>query len=132
MAKPHTSYQAPIQFRPSDSLQRWIAEYAGTWEVTENEAAKRLAAVAASRLNVEYYPLLVSLSEALSGPFESRTDFLRACNQVKIALDGANRARQEMGKKPLVYEEQAKFIQKIIEDAVTNTQVQRKVEQTKV
>ena len=120
----NTAYQAPIQFRPSDPLKRWIAEYARSWQVTDNEAAKRLTALAASQLDIDQYPLMESLSEALCGPAASRTNFARACEQIKIAVDAANRAREEMGEEPLEHEERTRFIQKTIEE-VTNNQVKR-------
>lgn len=123
MTTTDTSHRLLIQFR-SGLLERSIAEFAGLWNLTPNETAKRLTALAATRLDVDQYEMLDSLSQALAGP-SSRLDFVKACHQVRIALDAANRARQEMGMEPLEGEEQAKFIGKTVEE-MASKQVQRK------
>src|SRR5262245_49791971 len=89
-----------IQFR-NNLLEPRIAKYAETWKVTANEAAKRLTALAANRLDVDQYPKLLSLSELLSSPSSSKLNFVKACHEVRIAIDAANQARKDMGLEPL-------------------------------
>lgn len=112
------SYPPPIQFRLTDPLQRWITSYSTRWNVSPNDTAKRLVAMAANGLDVEQYSSLVSLSQALSSPAKAKGDFVRACEHVKVAMDSANRTRQEMGKGPMSSEEREAFIQKTIENIV--------------
>jgi hypothetical protein len=122
--KAHAPYQAPIQFRPSEPLERWITTYAGLWNVTDNEAARRLATLGATHLTVDQYPLLATLAGTASRP-----DFVRACEQVKIAVDAADRTREELGEKPLAHEERIRFIERTIEEAVKSTKSQRRIAQ---
>src|SRR5689334_19135675 len=91
-------YAPAVQFRPSDPLHNWINGYASTWNVTANEASKRLVAMAAGGFGVEQHNKLLELSRALC-PSKGRPDFVRGCEQVKVALDAANRTRVELGKK---------------------------------
>ena len=46
--------QAPIQYRPGP-LVGWLAERSASWRVSENEAARRLAALSACRFGVGEY-----------------------------------------------------------------------------
>jgi len=123
MTTTDTFHRGLIQFR-SNLLERRIAEYADMWRLTPNETAKRLTALAATHLDADDYDLLASLSQAITGR-SSRLDCVRACEQVKIAVDAANRARQEMGMGSLGGEERAKFIQRTI-DEMTSKKGQRK------
>ncbi len=59
--------------------------------------------------------MLTSLSQAITGR-SSRVDFVRACEQLRAALDAANLVRQQIGMKPLEGEERARFIEKTVEE----------------
>lgn len=114
-----TDRHAPaIQFRPSDPLHHWINGYATTWNVTANEASKRLVALAAGGFGVDQHDKLLKLSKVLSA--KGRPDFVRGCEQVKVALDAANRTRLELGKKALSREEREMFIQTMVEGNAKN------------
>lgn len=108
----------PFQFRPCPLLGRWLADLAGAWQVNENEAARRLAALAACRLDVGLYKLLKELADALA-PAGSRADFVLACNHLRTAIDSANRARQDLGNQPLAEAEVLAFITRTVRDAVS-------------
>ena len=107
----------PVQYRPGRLLARWLAEQAAAWKVTENEAARLLAAFAFCRLDVGLYPLLKQLADALAPP-GSRPDFVLACNHLRTALDSADRARQDLGNQPLNEVEVLAFIKRTVRDAV--------------
>ena len=107
----------PIQYRPGPLLGRWLADLAAAWQVHENEAARRLAALAACRLGVDLYQLLKQLAGALAVA-GSRPDFVLACNHVRTAVDSANRARQALEKQPLDEVEVLAFIKRTVRDAV--------------
>jgi len=102
-----------IQFR-STLLERRIGEYASLWGLTPNETAKRLTALAATHLDADNYDLVASLSQALSGQ-SSRLNFVGACEQVRVAVDGANVVREQMGMKPLEGKERANFIESTVQ-----------------
>ena len=107
----------PVQFRPGPLLGRWLADLAAAWQVHENEAARRLAALAACHLGLDLYQLLKQLAGALAPP-GSKPDFVLACNHLRTAIDSANRARQDLGKKPLNEVEVQAFIKRTVRDAV--------------
>jgi hypothetical protein len=107
----------PIQYRPGPLLGRWVTDLAATWRLHENEVARRLAALAACRLDADCYPLLVKLAAALA-PGGARPDFVLACDHVRTALDSANRARQDLAKRPLGEAETRAFIARTVEQAV--------------
>lgn len=113
---------ALTQFRPGQAMGRWIAEYADVWQLTENETAKRLTAMAATRFDAGQYPLLLSLTDAMGASEGHRPDFVRACEQVKTAVDAANRTRQELGKKAMGHEERTDFVKRTVEELVTARQ----------
>jgi hypothetical protein len=107
----------PVQYRPGRLLARWLAEQAAAWKVTENEAARLLAAFAFCRLDVGLYPLLKQLAGALAPP-GSRPDFVLACNHLRTAIDSANRARQDLGSQAFDAIEVLAFIKRAVRDAV--------------
>jgi hypothetical protein len=113
-----TKQPPPIQYRPGPLLGRWLAEQAVAWTVHENEAARRLAALAACRLDVGLYKLLQELAVALA-PVGSRPDFILACNHLRTAIDSANRARQDLGNQPLNAVEVLAFIKRTVRDAAS-------------
>ena len=108
----------PVQFRPGPLLGRWLADLAAAWQVHENEAARRLAALAACRLDLGLYKLLKQLADALA-PVGSRPDFVLACGHLRTAIDSANRARQALEKQPLDEVEVLAFIKRTVRDAVS-------------
>ena len=118
----------PIQYRPGPLLGRWLAEQAAAWTVHENEAARRLAALAACHLGLDLYQLLKQLADALA-PVGSRPDFVLACNHLRTAIDSANRARQDLGKEPLNEVEVLAFIKGTVRDAVSRQRSRRDQEQ---
>jgi len=125
-----TATEAPpralIQFR-SILLERRIAEYASLWDLTPNETAKRLTALAAAGLKADHYGMLASLADALGGP----SSFVKACHEVRIALDAANRAREGMGMGPLEGDERASFVEKTVNEMVASRQRQRQTKSRK-
>jgi hypothetical protein len=130
--KQPTQQPPPIQYRPGPLLGRWLADLAAAWQVHENEAARRLAALAACRLGVDLYQLLKQLAGALAVA-GSRPDFVLACNHVRTAIDSANRARQDLGNQPLNEVEVLAFIKRTVRDAVSrqvSSQAQAQRDQT--
>jgi hypothetical protein len=114
-----TPWQPPqIQFRPSYPLDRWLEEYGFRWHVHQNEAAKRLCALAAAQLGLELHDDLARLAEATAPLLRGRLDFVTACASVYSALDGADQARQDMGQQPLVGEERTAFVRRLVDEAV--------------
>ena len=123
-----TKQPPPIQYRPGPLLGRWLAEQAAAWQVHENEAARRLAALAACHLDVGLHKLLKELADALVAG-GSRPDFVLACNHLRTAIDSANRARQDLGKEPLNEVEVLAFIKRTVRDAVSRQRSRRDQEQ---
>ena len=117
----------PVQYRSGRQLARWLPEQAAAWKVTENEAARLLAAFAFCRLDVGLYPLLKQLAGALAPP-GSRPDFVLACNHLRTALDSADRARQDLGNQPLNEDEVLDFIKRTVRDAVSRQRSRREQE----
>src|SRR5947209_7411386 len=76
----------PIQFRPGPLLGRRIAEFAAAWGLTQNEAAKRLAAITVYRIDLAWYPLLQRLAEAVRPPVGGVADFPAACDRIRAVL----------------------------------------------
>jgi hypothetical protein len=107
----------PIQYRPGPLLGRWVADLASGWRIRENEVARRLAALAACRLDLGVYGPLVQLAEALATSW-GEPDFVQACDHLRTALDSANRARVDLGKQPFGQAETLTFITRTIEEAV--------------
>jgi hypothetical protein len=117
---------APIQFRPGMPLERWIHDWAMRWELNENEAAKRLTALACCRLDAQaYYALLVELADALARPGSSRHDFPAACEHVRNAIEGADRARQDFKRPPMNEQERHEFIERIVSEAASSSATRR-------
>jgi len=108
----------PVQFRPGPILGRWLAELAPIWKVNENEVARRLAALAACRLDIGHVKLLQQLSIALTA-VGSSPDFVRACYHVRTALDSANRVRLDLGNQPFNEPETLAYIQRIVREAAS-------------
>ena len=120
------SQPAPIQFRPSEPLAEWIVQRSLEWQVTPNEAAKRLAAIAASCTDLEYfYGKLVNLAEAGKNPRGARPDFVRSCEQLKLAIDFTNRTREELGKPSLSQDERLQLIERTAEGMISGKRSQR-------
>ena len=112
-----TKQPAPIQYRPGPLLGRWLAEQAAAWQVHENEAARRLAALAACHLDVGLHKLLKELADALTSGGKG-PDFVLACGHLRTAIDSANRARQDLRKAPLNEVKVLAFIKRTVRDAV--------------
>ena len=123
-----TKQPPPIQYRPGPLLGRWLAEQAAEWKVNENEAARRLAALAACRLDAGLYKLLKELADALTSGGKG-PDFVLACNHLRTALDSADRARQDLGNQPLNEVEVLAFIKGTVRDAVSRQRSRRDQEQ---
>jgi hypothetical protein len=81
-----------------------------------------LAALAACHLGDTCYPQLVKLANALAPP-GTRADFVLACDHVRTALDGANRARQDLGNQPLGEADILIFIKQLVQVAVRRRRV---------
>jgi hypothetical protein len=116
--------QPPIQYRAGPLLGRWIAEYTAAWHTNDNEAARRLAALAACRLDISCYKLLVQLAEALA-PLGGKPDFIQACDHIRTAIDSGNRARMALEKQVLCEAETVVFIQQTVAAAVRARRTKR-------
>jgi hypothetical protein len=71
-----------IQFRPGGKLGELIDEFAGIWSTSRGEAAKRLTALAAHKLDLEFAPSV----QELAGYFYGGEDFVDACHMVYVWL----------------------------------------------
>ena len=118
----------PVQFRPGPLLGRWLADLAAAWQVHENEAARRLAALAACHLDVGLHKLLKELADALTSGGKG-PDFVLACNHLRTAIDSANRARHDLRKEALNEVEVRAFIKRTVRDAVSRQRSRRDQEQ---
>jgi hypothetical protein len=117
---------APVQFRPGMPLARWIHDLARGWDLNENEAAKRLTALACCRLDAQtQYQLIVDLADALGRPGSDRQDFPAACEHVRNAIEGADRARQDFKKPPMNEQERHEFIERIVNEAAPSRGTRR-------
>jgi hypothetical protein len=117
---------SPIQFRPGPVLGVWLVEFAVAWELSENEAAKRLACLAACGLDTDNYPLLAKLAAALLPPHDDRPDFARACDHVHTTVATANRTRESLGSPPMTAPETLALVRRTVEDAVRVEQARRR------
>jgi hypothetical protein len=101
---------AAIQFRPGEGFGRLLDNYGLSWGVSKNEAAKRLALLAANGFDGRYYNQFDRLAGFMGGP----TGFVRACEQVRVALDTKNRALQESGQEAMAENDRAHFIRNTV------------------
>jgi len=101
---------SPIQFRPGTFFQRRLEWFAAKWRLSINEAAKRLALLAASGLSIDDLDLVTRLGEVVG----AEGDFGRCCEQIFVAVDSANQARREAGLTPLTAEGRAQLIVRLI------------------
>jgi hypothetical protein len=74
-----------IQFRPGAKLGELIDEFAGIWRTSRGETAKRLTALAAHKLDLEFAPSVQDLAGYLYGG----EDFVDACHMVYVWLQDA-------------------------------------------
>lgn len=116
MAKKSTSDNAAvIQFRPPEAFGRLINEFAMAWGVARNEAARRLAMLAAYRLTVDHYPAVCRLETTPGGT----QDFVSAVDIARAALDSTDRTRKELDSPPLGGWEGVTFLERWIDDFLT-------------
>ena len=127
---PNAKQPPSIQFRPGPILATLIAEFASGWKVSENEAAKRLAALAACRLDVGCHRLLVQLAGTFRPPLGDRLDFVQACHHVHTTVATANRTREGLGNPPMTEDETLALVRRTVEEAVRAQQARiRRVQQ---
>ena len=112
-----TKQPPPIQFRPGPVLGRWLADLAAAWKVSANEAARRLAALAACHFDISYHPMLIQLAGALA-PVGTTADFVRGCDHIRTAIQSSNRTRIELGKPALGETEVLTFVKRIVSEAI--------------
>ncbi|WP_254511402.1 hypothetical protein [Anatilimnocola floriformis] len=72
-----------IQFRPGGKLGELINEFAGIWRISRGEAAKRLTALAAHKLDLEFAASVQDLAGCLYGA----ENFVDACQMVCVMLN---------------------------------------------
>jgi hypothetical protein len=78
-------HDAMIHFRPGESFGRLLSQFAQSWDVSKNEAARRLALMSAFGLGADLYPDIAAAAQQLGG---SRS-FEQACQHLRGVLDGA-------------------------------------------
>ena len=106
MADKQQAKNAPIQFRPGGSLARLLGEHALRWRISENEAARRLTALAACQLDASYHDMVVEMERQLGGLHA----FEDACANSITALESANRTRVGLGTTALDDSGRRKFV----------------------
>ena len=100
--KPPTSTgDTPVQFRPGHLLADLLDKFADEWQVSRNEAARRLTALAAHNLDARHHELLCEYAEKMYGA----NDFTDACQRVLSELQSADTARVKVEKQPMTEDE---------------------------
>jgi len=94
---------SPIQYRPGESFGRVLADLARRWRIPKNDAAKRLAILAAFTLDVRHYSHVAELAGLIGGihSFES------AARQILVAVESEISTRSKLKQKAL--DENARF-----------------------
>ena len=90
--KQPASGDLPVQFRPGHLLADLLDERSQQWGVTRNEAAKRLAVLAACELDARHHDLVCELAEVLPG----QPDFIQACDRLLGELHTIERTRASL------------------------------------
>jgi len=90
----------PIQYRPGPILADLLDSLAGEWEVSRNEVAKRLAALAACQLDCRHADLVQQFAGTLPG----EPDFVTACERLLAEHLVTERTRKSL-KQPAINEE---------------------------
>ena len=109
--KPQTpSGDVPIQFRPGPVLAALLDALATQWDVTRNEIAKRLAALAACELDGRQYGLVQQFCQQLPG----EPDFVTACERLHGELQAVERTRKSLKQPALSEDERLKEIHQIV------------------
>jgi hypothetical protein len=94
-AKPEKSTPSadvPVQYRPGPVLADLLDHLAGQWAVSRNEAAKRLAALAACQLDCRHADLVQTFAETLPG----EPDFVHTCERLRAELLVIERTRKSL------------------------------------
>lgn len=100
-----------VQFRPGPLLGAVLAIVAAKWKVTTNEAARRLAALAAFELDTRHYDAVRKVADTMIGA----PDFVDACQRIQVELATTNRVRNESGHSPLTEEERQERIRSFVQ-----------------
>lgn len=104
--KSSTPVDPPIQFRPGKSLLGLIEEYAQRWQLSPNETAKHLVALAISGFDVRHRELVEELRQRMYGA----PDFFEACQRLAVELQGYETGRE----KRMTEDERSEAIEKIV------------------
>jgi hypothetical protein len=113
-----------VMYRPGEGFGRVLDRLAGTWQVSRHEAAKQLAILAAFGFSAEERVPVAALAASVGGT----QDFLQAAQQLKVAVDTANRTRQELGHEPLNETTRAALIQHTLTRLIEGKETPRPVE----
>ena len=100
----------PVQFRPGHLLADLLDECSQRWGVTRNEAAKRLAVLAACELDARHHDHVCELAEALPG----QPDFIQACERLLGELQTIERTRASLEQGVLDENERQEEIRQIV------------------
>jgi hypothetical protein len=106
----------PVQYRPGPALGRWLADLSAQWRLPKNEVARRLAALAACRLEITNYTLVNQLAGALAA-MGTTADFVQGCDYIRTAIESSNRTRKDLGKPPLAETDVLTFVRRIVNEA---------------
>lgn len=101
---------SPIQYRPGHLLADLLDKFAGDWQVSVNEASRRLAALAAHQLDARHHDLVREYAEKMYGT----NDFVDACQRISIELQAADTARIKVGAQRMAEEERQAEIVNIV------------------
>jgi hypothetical protein len=101
---------AMIHYRPGETFGRLLARFAEDWQVTRNEAARRLALMSAYGLPADMYDLVARATEQLGGP----KGFEQACHHLRGVLDGALMDRKQRKHPPMTADESRDAIEEAV------------------
>lgn len=73
---------ATVQFRPGEQLGQQLDSFAGAFQLSRNEAARRLVHLAIRRIPIDLYPLIAELQSLMTEP----CDFADACHELVVAV----------------------------------------------
>jgi len=103
-----------VIYRPGEAFGKVLSGICGEWQLSRNEAGKRLAVLAAFHFTRGDYAAIAKLADATGGS----QDFVQACQQLRVAVDSANRARKDLKTSALDAKEQATFIERTVQSIV--------------
>ena len=112
------SREAPFSFDLARSWAVGLWDCAASCRLSTNEAARRLAALAACNLDMNCYKSIVQLATAGVRPPTRHSDFVVACDHIRTILDTTNRTRQQLRAQTLTQAETLALIRRTADQAV--------------